>query len=113
MSLITVSLSTAMLCFASHCYPALVGKATPIGTFPIVLRVTDDAGYGGDVLKFKETDDTVYAVHRVWTLNPKEHRIDRLKSNANNRKNITNGCINVMPEVYDIIKDADEIQINP
>jgi hypothetical protein len=103
---IVVHLATAMICFAGHCYPALVGKTTPIGDYPVVWQKTDLPGYGGDVLAFAKDEHGEYAIHRVWTLNPKQKRSERLQSdNILDRQQITNGCINVMPDVYsDLIK---------
>lgn len=113
MGLITVSLSSAILCFSNLCHPALVGKATPLGTYKIEHRLTNSPGYGGDVLEFKaEKDGSIYAVHRVWLLNPSQHRMQRLEnSSASQRNNITGGCINVTPEVYEQIYNATEIKI--
>lgn len=104
---ITVILSAAIICFQQQCYPALVGKDTPIGEFSVIQRLTEDPGYGGDVLQFHETDKRVYAIHRVWTLNPKQKRLERLQSsNVKERQTITSGCINVMPEIYDRLVDC-------
>lgn len=109
-----VSLSKAALCIANQCFPVLVGDSTPVGTFHITHVSTNLPGYGGDVLKFAETDKEVFAIHRVWLLKPSEHRLERLESNdTERRKHITHGCINVDPEVYEAIQDADEVQILP
>lgn len=103
--MVFVSLALAVICFNSSCYPALVGPDTPTGTFQLVLMNTTQPGYGGDVLKFKETEDSWWAIHRVWALRPEEHRIERLQSgNASQRITITKGCINVMPDVYEKLK---------
>lgn len=108
---IFVSLSAATLCFISNgiysCYPVLTGATTPKGEFPIVRLYTDDPGYGGDVLKFDENDELVFAIHRVWLLNPKQRRLQRLQStNVRDRQNITNGCLNIDNSVYDKLLDA-------
>lgn len=101
---IIVSLTAATLCWAHQCYPALVGVHTLPGTYPVIQRYTDDPGYGGDVLKYDETPSTVYAIHRVWTLKPQEHRRERLASpNPKDRQNVTNGCINVDEVVYNAL----------
>lgn len=101
---IIVSLTAATLCFAGHCYPALTGKLTLPGTYPIIQRYTSDPGYGGDVLKYDENRTTVFAIHRVWTLKPSERRRARLASaNVADRRNVTNGCINVDELVYDAL----------
>jgi hypothetical protein len=99
---ILVNLGAATLCFLGQCYPALVGNTTPTGTYQITHRYTSDPGYGGDVLKFKETPTSVFAIHRVWTLDPKGRRRARLRSiNPNDRKGITGGCINIDEVVYE------------
>jgi hypothetical protein len=104
---ITVSVKLALICFLQQCYPALVGGNTPKGDFTIRQRFVQTPGYGGDVLEFYEDDKYVYAIHRVWLLKPKERRAERLKSPAaKDRQSITNGCINVSPEVYDKLVKA-------
>lgn len=98
---VTVFLSKALLCVSAQCWPVLVGVDTPTGTFTLQQRFTVDAGYGGDVLQFHETNDTVYAVHRVWTLRPQERREQRLRDPDPARRVITKGCVNVDPVLYD------------
>ncbi len=103
--MIVVDVALATICFLQganmECHPALVGSSTPKGTFMVVQRLTDSAGYGGDVLQFHETEKEVFAIHRVWTLRPSERRLERLaSSDIKQRKNITGGCINVSHEVY-------------
>lgn len=98
---VIVDLTLATICFLGNCYPALVGKDTPTGEFTLQQRLVVTPGYGGDVLQYKE-DTYVYAIHRVWTLNPNQRRVERLHStNPKDRQTITNGCINVLPDVYD------------
>jgi hypothetical protein len=107
-----VILSAAVMCVRGKCYPALVGHTTPLGTYTVHRRLTDAPGYGGDVLVFAEDDRSIYAIHRVWLLHPSEHRMERLHSqNASARREITNGCINVMPKVYNQLGDIDRIII--
>lgn len=99
--MVLVSLAAATICFAGACYPALVGSDTPTGTFDLSRQLINAPGYGGDVLVFKENDRYIWAVHRVYTLNPKEDRLARLRSDQPLlRRAITKGCVNVMPEVY-------------
>jgi hypothetical protein len=103
--MIIVDLITATICFSGSCYPALVGPDTPRGEFSLVQRITSQEGYGGDVLQFHETKDAWYAVHRVWAERPSERRIRRLHSDdPAQRRTITKGCINVMPDVYEKLK---------
>lgn len=97
-----VHLATATLCFMNQCHPALIGKATPMGEYPIVHARVADPGYGGDVLAFARDAKGIYAIHRVWTLVPRQRRLERLtRGNVAERLNITGGCVNVMPDVYD------------
>lgn len=105
--MVVVDLALATICFLGQCYPALVGPRTPVGEFALQQRLTDSVGYGGDVLQFHETEKSVMAVHRVWTMKPAERRIERLASpNATHRQSITNGCVNVAPDVYQKLVDC-------
>lgn len=114
MSVITVSLSKAVLCIASECFPALVGNATPTGSYAITRVLVEAPGYGGDVLQFAEDGNTIFAIHRVWLMKPSQNRLERLQSDdPAQRRHVTNGCINVAPDVYDKLDDADEIIIVP
>ncbi len=112
---VVVSLSLATICFLGHCHPALVGANTPVGAFPLQHRMVVSPGYGGDVLSFSENAESVLAIHRVWTLRPREHRPERLSSGrTSDRKLVTGGCINVSPEVYAELVDCcsrSEVQI--
>jgi hypothetical protein len=104
--MLTVSLSLAAICFTyqavEECHNVLIGHRTPVGEFQLAQRFTDTKGYGGDVLQFRETDHEVMAIHRVWTLNPEQRRVERLAStDPKQRRFVTNGCINVSPKVYD------------
>lgn len=103
--MVVVSIALATICFAGQCYPILVGTDTPVGEFRMNQRITSQPGYGGDVLQFKETSDSWYAIHRVWTLKPEEQRAKRLASpDPADRRTITKGCINVTPEVYEKLR---------
>jgi hypothetical protein len=104
--LVTLKIATAMICFMDTCYPALIGVDTLPGTYQLVLRRTVSEGYGGDVIKFRETEKIVYSIHRLWTLKPEQNREIRIKSSNVSDRVITNGCINVEPEVYEKIKDC-------
>lgn len=104
--MVLVKLAAALICFAGHCYPALVGVKTPVGIFPIVPMHTNLRGYGGDVLVFARDKAGYYAIHRVWLLNPNQHREDRLESGNPKDRLITNGCVNISPIVYVKLKDC-------
>ncbi len=109
---VVVHLAAALLCTAGQCYPALVGPDTPTGTFPLVRRFVAAAGYGGDVLQYAETDRDLLAIHRVWLGRPAERRAERLAaSDPAQRRRVTHGCINVMPDVYDRLVAADTLEI--
>lgn len=50
---------------------------------------------------YQENARYLWAIHRVYTLNPRENRVERLRSSEpGQRRAVTRGCINVMPEVY-------------
>jgi len=103
---VIVDLGMALICFLGQCHPALVGESTPAGEFQLVRYTTESPGYGGDLLVFKEDDIQVWAIHRVLNVRG-QHRPERLKSkNANRRKFITNGCVNIDPVVYDELVDC-------
>lgn len=99
--MVVVDLAAAAICFMGACYPALIGKDTPSGTFSLSHWATDEPGYGGDIMVFKESRRHVWAIHRVLTHRPDENRVERLRaSDAARRRGITQGCVNVMPDVY-------------
>lgn len=101
MTNVVVDLGMALICFMGSCHPALVGTGTPTGEFRIEHYTTNSRGYGGDVLVFVHDTDRVLAIHRVFRV-AGQRRIERLQSDDPRlRKNITNGCINVDPAVYD------------
>lgn len=105
--MIVVDLTLALICFAGQCHNALVSADTPVGEFQLTQRLTSQAGYGGDVLQFKETADSWYAIHRVWTLKPEERRTERLNSSDPvDRRTITKGCINIDPKVYEQLRSC-------
>lgn len=103
---VIVNTSKAELCFADEkkCHPVLIGKTTPKGTFSMNIYKTDKAGYGGDVIGFKQEKDFLFALHRVWTLKPSERRMERIASPVVSDRIITNGCINVTDKVYDKLR---------
>lgn len=104
--MVLVDLSLAVICFLGQCHPILIGPDTPKGEYRLIKRYTEQNGYGGDVLQFHETDTHVFAIHRVWTLIPKQQREQRLKSPNIKDRHITSGCINVDPTVYQQLVDC-------
>lgn len=99
--MVIVDLFAASICFAGACHPALIGQDTPAGTYTLSHRQIEDAGYDGSVLVYQENEKYLWAIHRVYTLNPGERRLERLHAGrADLRRNVTKGCINVAPDVY-------------
>lgn len=104
---VVVHLGLATICFLNQCYPALVGETTPPGHFRLTQRLVVSPGYGGDVLVFKEGKTDVFAIHRVWTGLPAQRRVQRLASDRTAlRRNVTGGCVNVAPAIYDKLVDC-------
>lgn len=101
---ILINIASAMICFAGSCYPALVGKTTPTGEFSFT-RYTTSSFYGGDILAFHETHDSVYAVHRLIEVT-NQNRFARIKSDDARDRIVTNGCVNVTNEVYQKLLDC-------
>jgi hypothetical protein len=103
-----VNLGKAVICFAHTCFPALVGPTTPAGIYDLTHYATEapDYTYGGDILVFREDNDDVWAIHRVINI-PGQHRKERLAGgNVHKRRNITLGCINIDPVVYEKLVDC-------
>ena len=103
---VVVHTDRAELCFTDtqDCHPVLLGKTTPKGKFDLTIYATNKTGYGGDVIGFKQENDFLFALHRVWTLKPEEHRLERIASARVSDRIMTNGCINVENAVYDKLK---------
>jgi hypothetical protein len=104
--MIIVDIALALICFSGECHNALIGRNTPKGEYQLVHKITDDPGYGGDVLVFHETEKTEYAIHRVWLLKPEQNRMKRLASDNPKNRVITSGCINVDNEVYEALVEC-------
>jgi hypothetical protein len=103
---VLVDIAAALICFSSTCYPVLVGKDTPTGQFQFTNYSTKEPGYGGNILLFKRENNMLFAVHRVLDL-PGQQRPARLKSpNPAHRMTVTAGCVNVEPEVFDMLVDC-------
>lgn len=104
--LVTVILSSALLCIGNDCYPALIGEKTPVGEFKLIQRLVSDPLYKGSVLQYSETKSTVLAIHRPWRGKPEQKRDELLKNSNSNQRTITNGCINVTDEIYEKLLDC-------
>ena len=103
---VIVDVAAAIICFASTCHPVLVGKDTPRGEFQLTQYAIESPGYGGDLLVFKRDKGDVFAIHRVLDL-PGQQRPARLHSPyPKHRIDVTGGCVNVAPEVYDKLVDC-------
>jgi hypothetical protein len=98
---ITVDLAAALICFAGSCHPALVGNATPPGTYQIELRRVTPPAYRGDVMVFAEDARYLWAVHRTW---PGREKLYLEPAEA--RRSVTKGCINVEPHVYEQLREC-------
>lgn len=104
---VVVSLSLATICFLGQCHPALVGATTPPGEYQLRQRMVLSAGYGGDVLTFKEDDAALFAIHRLWLGAPGERRVERLASaQTARRQDVTGGCINIDAATYANLVDC-------
>lgn len=103
---VLVDVANALICFASICYPALVGKDTPRGEFTLAPYTISEPGYGGDLLVFDVKGNEIYAIHRVIDV-PGQQRLARIQSPyPAHRITITAGCVNVTPEVFDKLRDC-------
>lgn len=103
---VIVDIATALICFASQCYPVLVGNDTPKGVYSLAPYTTTVPGYGGDLLVFKVSGNDIYAIHRVLDI-PGQQRLARIRSPyAQHRITVTAGCVNVTPEVYNQLMDC-------
>ena len=107
---IVVDIQSATACIQDECYPVLIGKNTPKGTYGLNLSTTPDPLYKGSVLAFKSDSTGTYAIHRVWNGKPSERRNERLKGTVSDRL-ITNGCINVSDDTYEIFKSHRKVII--
>ena len=107
---IVIDVQSATACIQDECYPVLIGKNTPKGTYGLNLSTTPDPLYKGSVLAFKSDSTGTYAIHRVWNGKPSERRNERLKGTVSDRL-ITNGCINVSDDTYEIFKSHRKVII--
>ena len=111
--MIEVFLSKALICIASQCYPALVGRTTPVGEYRLQQIEVTQKGYGGDIMAFAmDEHGDVFAIHRLYLLN-KQQRDKRILSERVQDRVITNGCINVQDFVYEQLKTGDVLIIRP
>ena len=103
---VLVDIAAAVICFSGTCHPALVGTDTPRGTYQLEQFTIEDPRFGGDLLVFDVKDRTIFAVHRLIEV-PGQRRKARLESSfPSHRNNITGGCVNMSPEVYQQLVDC-------
>jgi hypothetical protein len=93
---ITVHLTAAVICFATSCHPVIVGRTTEPGRYGIDQKIALDPRYGGLVLEFDHDGYSWTAIHRTWP--GREHLYAKP---AQYRRTVTDGCVNVQPEVFD------------
>jgi hypothetical protein len=111
----TVNTLKSELCLPTEtgkdCFPVLIGDDTPKGTFKLDIYKTSKKGYGGEILGFHKDGKDIYAVHRVWNGNPTEKRERRIKSNNIADRLITNGCINIGEDGYNVVRNMLVLQV--
>jgi hypothetical protein len=107
MSVLVIILSTAIACVDLDCTQAIVGKdnKTPTGEYNSYYAKTNQYGYGGDVVVFKETTTSILAIHRPYPAITETNYRNRLLQNSDaNKRKISNGCINVPSKFFDKYK---------
>lgn len=104
MDAVTIFLAKALICFQGVCHPVLLGENTHPGTYDMNVLLTDQRGYGGDVLMYDSDDRQWYGVHRTYNNLPARERL--YSRDAEARRYVTNGCPNVQPEVYEQLRDC-------
>lgn len=92
--IVEVIVASALICFNGGCWPALVGPATPRGEYELRLYRIADPRYGGTVMEFKREGGSAFSVHRTWPGR------ERLYSAPADKRTVTNGCVNLEPDVY-------------
>ena len=100
---VTINIAAAVLCIAQQCFPVLIGKDTPVGEFTVIKREVLDPNYRGHILQFKETENEVFAIHRIWNGKPQQKRFSRIKSNNPSDRFITGGCVNVEDDLFELL----------
>ena len=105
--------------------PALFGKVisddlarweseyiTPSGTFE--LHKAWSPKMKSFILYFLKGQKTVEAIHPVYIGNKSQRRYERLTNGSNGDERITNGCINTLPEFFDLLMtlpDGTKLQV--
>lgn len=115
MSTLVVILSTAMACVGIDCTPAIVGKdgLTPIGKYESYYAKTNQYGYGGDIVVFRELKTEILAIHRPFPTNiENSYRSVLLYDSKPSQRKISSGCINIPEYFFNKYKyQIDEVNI--
>jgi hypothetical protein len=77
-------------------------KVTPAGRFTITRNHDTALGELFDVNELQGRDWTI-AIHRVWLGKASERRDARLRSDTDEDKHITNGCVDVDPSTMALL----------
>lgn len=82
--------------------PVKFDGITPAGTF--TTKKLFSWKLNEPMLIFIEGSYTVASIHPLWMKNPKQQRVERLRSSDPSDNRITSGCINVDPKFfYDVL----------
>lgn len=80
-------------------YNKKLPSVTPAGTFKVKRMFSWHLNR--EIMAFVIGKEQILAIHPLWLGNPKQNRVERLKSPTPDDNRITNGCINVDPWFYD------------
>lgn len=102
MSVLIVSLALATACIGDTCFPVIVGRNTPVGQFSTYYAKTNQYGYSGEVLVFKETNTKIFAIHKPYSSPSRpNYRTNILLNGSVSERKISNGCINIPTDIFD------------
>ena len=76
-------------------------KITPAGEY--VLEKAYSVKMKSNILIFKKSNKNILAIHPVFVGKPEQKRIERLTNGYGGDNRITSGCINVMPEFFELL----------
>ena len=111
MSVLVISLVLATACINDECFNVLVGKnnLTPVGEYSTYYAKTNQFGYDGEVIVFKETNTVAFSIHKPFkSLNNPYYREKVIQSNNPQDRKISNGCINIPSDMFDKYKHSIE-----
>lgn len=78
-----------------------ISKITPSGIYS--LEKAYSVKMKSNILMFKKSDKNILAIHPVYIGKPEQRREERLTNGDPSDNRITSGCINVMPEFFDML----------